>query len=389
MSMMSNLLAKGFRPFFLLAAFFAASYLPVWLFRYTGQLNIGGTWLPATWHGHEMIFGFALAVIAGFLLTAVNRWTGRPTATGRSLAGLCVLWVAGRAAMLLAASLPGALVATVDLAFVVALGFFVGRPIIQARSARNYKFLPIFAVLFGTNLVMHLSAMGVVDAGIARLTLLTALDMVILIILIVTGRIVPMFTRNATGAQGLRTVGWLEKLIYPLVIASIILQFFWPQHTINALVALIAGLAIGARQLTWGGQHTLKKPILWVLHVGHAWVAIGFILRALAIWLPQVSSTASSHALTVGSIGMLIIGMMTRVSLGHTGRPITASWAMSIAFGLVALAALGRTALPIILPAYYLEWVMLSGVLFALAFGAFLVEFTPILIAPRPDGKPG
>jgi len=389
MSLMSNLLAKGFRPFFLLAALFVASFMPVWLFRYTGQLNVGGDWLPATWHGHEMIFGFALAVIAGFLLTAVNRWTGRPTATGRSLALLCALWVAGRGAIFFAEYLPGALVAAVDLAFVAALAFYVGRPIIQARSARNYKFLPIFAVLFATNLVMHLGAMGVLDTGIARLTLLTALDMVILIILIVSGRIVPMFTRNATGADGLRTVGWLEKIIYPLVIASIILQFFWPQHTLNAVVALVAGLAIGARQLTWGGQHTLKKPILWVLHVGHAWIAIGFILRALAIWLPQVSSSASSHALTVGSIGMLIIGMMTRVSLGHTGRPITASWLMSIAFVAVALAALGRTFLPIIFPAYYIEWVMLSGVLFALAFGAFLLEFTPILIAPRPDGKPG
>lgn len=160
-------------------------------------------------------------------------------------------------------------------------------------------------------------------------------------------------------------------------------------HTINGVVALLAGVAVAARQVTWGGQHTLKKPILWVLHVGHAWIAVGFFLRALAIWLPQVSSSASTHALTVGSIGMLIIGMLVRVSLGHTGRTITASKLMTASFVAVALAAFGRTFLPIIAPTYYIEWVVLSGVLFSLAFLAFVIEFTPVLTTPRPDGKPG
>lgn len=389
MAIVSTLFAKGFRPFFLLAALFATSFMPLWLVGYTGRVDVGGYWVPATWHGHEMVFGFAVAVIAGFLLTAVSRWTGRPTATGKSLAGLCALWLAGRIAMLVSAHLPPVLVAAVDLAFVVALGFFIGRPILQSASKRNYKFLPIFAVLFAANLAMHLGAMGVIDPALTRLILLSALDMVVLVILIVSGRIVPMFTRNATGAGGLRTVGWLEKIVYSLVIASILLQLLLPHETLNAVVALLAGIAVAARQITWGGQYTLKKPILWVLHVGHAWIAIGFILRALAIWLPQVSSSASTHALTVGSIGMLIIGMMVRVSLGHTGRTISASKMMSASFIAVALAAFGRTFLPIIAPTYYIEWVVLSGALFALAFLAFMAEFTPILTAPRPDGKPG
>ena len=387
--MMSNLFAKGFRPFFLLAALLGAGFVPLWILGYTGKLNLGGYWDPTTWHGHEMVFGFALAVIAGFLLTAVTDWTKLPTATGPALAGLCGLWVAGRVGMLFAAHLPGALVATVDLAFVVALAFFVGRPILAAKSQRNYKFLPIFAVLFGANLVMHLGALGILDASTTRATLLGALDMVILIILVVSGRIVPMFTRNATGAEGLRTVAGLEKLLYPLVIASIISQLIWPQHTATAVVALLAGLVVFARQITWGGQYTLKTPILWVLHVGHAWIGVGLILRALAIWLPQIASSASTHALTVGSIGMLIIGMMVRVSLGHTGRTITASKPMSAAFAAVGLAALGRTFLPIIAPTFYVEWVIFSGALFALAFAAFAIEFTPVLTAPRADGKAG
>lgn len=388
------ILQKGFRPFFLLAGLFSLSFLPIWLFRYTGRLELGDYWEPATWHGHEMVFGFAVAVVSGFLLTAVTNWTKRVTAVGPALASLGTLWVAGRLALLLAHPLPPILVALVDLAYIPALAFAVGRPIILSNSRRNMKFLPILGVLFLTNLIMHLSALGLVEWS-ARAALLPAFDLIILITLIVSGRIIPLFTRNATKAEGIKSLPSVEKLAFTLVIASMVLQAIFDAPTagagasVAAGVTILAGAAVFARSIHWGFQHTLKAPILWVLHVAHAWIALGFVLRGLALWVGPLSASMATHALTVGGIGLMIIGMMVRVSLGHTGRKIKASPMMTGAFILVILAAAGRTFLPMLAPALYIEWVMVSGTLFALAFLMYLVEFLPILFAPRPDGKPG
>jgi uncharacterized protein involved in response to NO len=335
-----------------------------------------------------MVFGFAMAVISGFLLTAVNRWTGRETAAGGALAGLCAIWLVGRVAMLCSANLAAAWVAAVDLAFIPALAFFIARPIFQSGNRRNLKFLIIFGLLFAANLAMHLGAMGVLS-GVARPALLVGLDLIIVITLIISGRVIPMFTRNATGAAGIRSHPRSEKLVFALVLSSMALHAILPGGQVGAVVALLAGLAIAARQFHWGCRHTLGAPILWVLHLGHAWIAVGFILRALATWLPQVAPTMSTHALTVGGLGMLIIGMMVRVALGHTARMLKASRLMTAAFAAVTLAAAGRTFLPILWPAYYINWVVLSGTLFALAFLAYAVEFAPVLLKPRADGAPG
>lgn len=381
-------LQKGFRPFFFLAALFALSFLPLWLFTYTGRLQMGGQWTPSSWHGHEMVFGFAIAVVAGFLLTAVSNWTARVTAIGWPLAALCALWLAGRVVMILSNQLDPIVVAAIDLLFVPALGFTIGRPIFLAKSKRNMKFIAIFVVLFATNLSMHLNAMGLLQVS-ERSALLPALDLIILITLIISGRVVPMFTRNATGAMDIRSHPRLEKLTFTFVIASIILQTFPIQKSAAAIVALLAGVFILSRQVHWGFQHTLKIPILWVLHVAHAWLGVGFLLRGLVHWAPGLSESAATHALTVGGLGMMIIGMMVRVSLGHTARTIEASRLMTAAFAMVGLAAVGRTFLPWIWPALYIDWVIFSGSLFALAFLGYVIQFAPVLFSPRADGRPG
>ena len=393
------ILQKGFRPFFLLAALFAVGFLPLWIFIYTGRLQLGAYWDPSTWHGHEMVFGFAVAVVSGFLLTAVSNWTKRVTAVGPALAGLGALWLAGRLAMLLAASLPTLLVAIIDLAYIPALAFAIGRPIILSKSRRNMKFLPILVVLFLTNLAMHLEALGISALG-ARSALLPALDLIILITLIVSGRIIPLFTRNATRADGIKSLPRVEKLMFTLVLTSIILQavFGGTDHIsasptlgpiLTSVAAILAGLAIFWRSMPWGFRHTLNAPILWVLHIAHAWLALGFILRGLTIWITPLSGSMATHALTIGGIGLMILGMMVRVSLGHTARPIHASRLMTSAFILVILAAFGRTFLPILAPTQYIMWVMVSGTLFAGAFLLYTIEFAPVLVSPRADGKEG
>lgn len=380
--------AKGFRPFFVLAAVFAAGFLPLWLLTYTGHFDAGAYWTPASWHGHEMVFGFAMAVVAGFLLTAVSNWTRRPTAVGGWLAGLCALWVAGRAAMIFSAELPGPLVAAVDLAFLPALAVAIGRPLVATRNRRNLKFVGILAVMWGANWVMHLSALGVLDDA-ARPALLLALDLIVVITLIVGGRIIPMFTRNATGAMKIRSHPALEKLVFAAVLATIVARMLLPSHWLTAVLAAVAGLAVLARQVHWGAEQTWDKPILWVLHLGHAWIGVGFLLRAASVFLPQVSSSMGTHALTVGAIGTLTLGMMARVALGHTGRKLEVSRPIAWAFVALSVAALGRTILPIFLPSHYLGLVIVSGSLFAAAFLVYLVVYLPILVRPRADGRPG
>ncbi|QDG50171.1 NnrS family protein [Persicimonas caeni] len=380
--------AKGFRPFFLLAAAFAVAFLPLWLLAYTGHVDASAYWTPSTWHGHEMVFGFTVAVVAGFLLTAVGNWTKQETAVGGRLVVLCLLWLAGRLAVVFAGDLQPGLVVMADLLFIPALAGAIGRPLIRTNNRRNLKFLGILALLWGANAAMHLDALGVVE-GWARPALLLAVDLIAVITLIIGGRIIPMFTRNAVGDALIRSNKKLEKFLVVAVGAAIALSVFAPMEWFTGAAAIIAGVAILARQTHWGAKQTIDKPILWVLHLGHAWIAAGFVLRGLAVFTPQVSGSMGTHALTVGAIGLLTLGMMARVALGHTGRELKVTKPVAWAFVAMSLAALGRTLVPIIWPSHYVDWVIASGVLFALAFAVYLLQYVPILVKPRADGRPG
>ncbi|MFW5968092.1 MAG: NnrS family protein [Persicimonas sp.] len=379
--------AKGFRPFFLLAALFAVAFVPLWLITYGGHIDAAAHFSAAIWHGHEMIFGYTVAVVAGFLLTAVSNWTRRETATGGWLAGLCALWIVGRLAIIGAAWFPEWLVAAADLAFLPALVVAIGRPLWATNNRRNIKFVGILGLLWAANAAMHASAIGLVD-GWERPALLLSLDLIIVIALIVGGRIIPMFTRNATGVAT-RSHKWLERAVFVGVAASIAMYLVWPASLATAAVTAAAGLAVAARMTHWGAKATWDKPILWVLHLGHAWIAVGLLLRAAAIVWTDVSAAMAIHALTVGAIGLLTLGMMARVALGHTGRRLTVARPIAWAFGAIALAALFRTAAPIVAPAMYVDWVWVSSLLWAAAFLVYLVVYTPILVRPRADGRPG
>ena len=364
------LFALGFRPLYLLAGVYAALSVPLWAAQYAG-------WLPGAnplWHAHEMLFGYAFAVIAGFLLTAVRAWTSRPTPTGGALAGIATLWLLARIAGLF--SLPAA--ALVDALFALAVAWGIGRPIYASRN-RNWYF--IFFVL----------ALGAASVAFAaadpRVALAVGLDVVLFVIAVMGGRVIPAFTNSAVpGARASRN-RWVEYGSLGSVLLLIFLDLLQWQFA-AALLCLVAAGLHAARVALWAPLATRGRPILWILHLSYAWVAIHLALRGLA-GLDLVSPVLATHALAVGVVGGLTLGMMTRTARGHTARPLkVGAWEVA-AYVLVHAAALVRVVLPLILPGMYPMLVQLSAALWFAAFAIFTVAYYPILSRPRLDGQPG
>jgi uncharacterized protein involved in response to NO len=383
-------LAKGFRPFFLLAAVYAVIMVPLWLAVVNGKLAPSTYLQPSVWHAHEMTWGFASAVVAGFLLTAVGNWTQRETATGALLAGLVLLWVAGRSAMLFAAALPRGVPAAVDLAFLPGLAIVLARPLLATNNRRNLMVVAILIALFAANLVVHSEGLGVLPSGSARGATLLSVDLIVLLILIISGRIFPMFTRNATGVAAIRSIPWLDRACVAAMAALLLVDALArPGDALSAILAGVVGLLAAARAVHWGARHSLRDPLLWVLHAGYAWVVVGLLLRGAAGVLGAPPSSAATHALTVGAIGTLTLGMMARVALGHTGRQLVAPSSMTAACVAITLAALVRVLVPWLAPAHYAVGLFATGVLWVLAFAVFLVAYAPMLCRPRVDGRPG
>lgn len=381
--------AKGFRPFFLLAAAFASAIVPLWILVLAGAVRPPG-WLDATsWHAHEMVLGFAVAVIAGFLLTAVGNWTQRETLVGAPLLGLAGLWGAGRLAMLLGGVLPRGLVALADLAFLPALIVGLARPLVAARNRRNVVMLGILGALFVANVVMHLAAAGAIGAGAARSASLAAIDVVVLVVSIIAGRVFPMFTRNATGVAAVRSLPRLDVLTIVGLAALTLVDVLLPAHAAGAVVAGVAALLSLARAAHWGTRHTARHPLLWILHAGYGWLVFGLLLRPLAAIVPAIPASLATHALTVGAIGSLTLGMMARVALGHTGRPLVAPRTATWAFGAITAAAVVRVVLPVLVPRWYLQELAVGGGLWTAAFLLYLVGYARVLLSSRADGKAG
>lgn len=380
-------LAKGFRPFFWLAAVHVALVMPAWMLALAGKLTLG-KYFGSFWHAHEMVFGFTVAVIAGFLLTAVGNWTRSETAIGAPLAGLALLWIAGRVGIVLADHLPKGLPAALDLAFLPGVAIACALPIVKTRNARNYQFLGMLAALFAANLGMHLGALGVAPAWIQRGAWL-GVYFIVVMMLVMTARILPMFTKNATRVDSIRNIPRLDRAAVGAVLVTIASDLAGLDARIVAAVAALAGVLVFARAATWGAQHTLKNPLLWVLHAGHAFIGVGLLLRAASPFVPAIVPTVALHAWTAGAVGLLTLGMMSRVSLGHTGRMLAAKPLVSVSFVLVLSAAVIRVLGPLFGAKGYLHTMITSGTLFSVGFLLFLIVYTPILAAPRVDGKPG
>ncbi len=382
------LLAKGFRPFFVLAAGFAASIVPLWVLFYLG-FGSPPTYLdPTYWHAHEMLFGFTSAVIAGFLLTAVGNWTSRETLTGAPLGALATIWLMGRIAMTFGSGLPKLVLAGIDLLFLPLLVVVLARPIVASKNKRNGVMLGFLALLFFANLAIHLDALGFAP-GWRRRGALVALDVVILMISVIAGRVFPMFTRNATSVQGIRSRPRLDVAAVVLMALLTLLDALDTNLKAISFVAALAGAFAFARMLTWGGAHTFREPMLWVLHIGYLWVPVGLFLRVASQVWPRILPSIGLHALAVGAVGTLTLGMMARVTLGHTGRTIVASGAIAASFVAITISAVVRVVGAIAFPLSNQTVITAAGTFWTFAFVLFLAANIPILFRGRVDGKIG
>lgn len=373
----------GFRPFYLVASIFAALAIPLWVAEYTGWLT--GSYIAGPMgHAHEMLFGFALAVIAGFLLTAVRNWTGRPTATGPALGLLVTIWLVAR---VLALSPLRVAAAIVDVAFPLAVAVAIAIPLVQSGNRRNYFFPGLLVGIAALDVVFQLARLGA--AGVdERYAIQGALDVVLIVMTVMGGRVIPMFTANGVPGSTPRRHPAIERAA-PLCAAALLVVDLVPAPMALRVAVLAAGaLVLGARALLWRPWQTLRAPLVWVLHGGYLWIPVYLALRATAEvgWIPLPIAT---HALTAGAIGMLTIGMMTRTARGHSGRPLVADRFETTAFLLIAVAALTRVFVPLVVPASYGEAIVASGCLWSAAYAVYAVRYWPVLTRPRLDGKPG
>jgi uncharacterized protein involved in response to NO len=381
------LFALGFRTFFALAGLFALILIVLWNAILNGQLGLDNYFPDTYWHGHEMLLGYAVAVIAGFLLTAVKNWTGKPTATGDQLAGLGLLWLYGRILPFYSGLLPDALIALVDFSFLPVLAYQVAKPLLQAKAYNNLIFIGLLLLLALGNGLIHSQVLGLQE-NTAWLGIELVTATLISMMLIIAGRVFPFFTeRGLPGTLSLRS-----PMLDALAVASAVfvfgLQLFAVSGGILALAAILAVVMNIARVAGWYVQRIWYVPLLWVLYIGYGWIILGFALIALAAYALVVPSTAL-HAFTLGGIGVLTLGMMARVSLGHTGRALKASNAMAIAFIFINVAALFRVLLPIALPDWYSILIYVSTLSWLAAFSLFIFVYMPMLASPRVDGQEG
>jgi uncharacterized protein involved in response to NO len=388
-----GLLALGFRPFFLVAGLLAALSLGAWLAVLFGRLAPPSYLAGSNWHAHEMLFGYTAAVIAGFLLTAVRNWSGMPTAAGGWLAALVGLWLAARLAPWL--GLPGWLAGGLDIAFFPALALALRRPLWTGPNPANRLFLAVLGGFTLASLLVNLDGMGIAPGlahNLAPRGQRLMLDLIVVIMLLVGGRVMPFFTRAALPGAKPATRPWLDVLNVGVVLAMLVLHLALPGNPlavqVSGVAALLGGVLLFARLAGWHDRRAWAEPMLAVLYLGLLWLVAGLILDGLADFRLLPPSVAL-HVITAGAIGTMTLGMMARVTLGHTGRPMQAGRLTILAFALVTAAALLRGPAVWIEPTLYPAWMHASGACWIGAFGLFIGVYGPMLIAPRIDGKPG
>jgi uncharacterized protein involved in response to NO len=379
------LLSAGFRPFFLLSALWSAAAIPLWLVFFSGEAASPSLLAPAVWHVHEMVFGFGAATVAGFLLTAIPNWTGRMPLQGGSLALLVLLWCAGRAAVLCSARIGAEAAMLADLAFPLCFLLAVAREILAGRNWRNLPMLAALSLLLAGNLLVHLEAVGVAET--AALGNRIGVATLLMLIAFVGGRIVPSFTRNWLAKErpeipAPATFGAPDRAALALTALALVFWAAAPEAAAAPWAELAAGLALGFRLWRWRGAATWREPLLLVLHLGYGWLALGLVLLALDALSGLVPQTAALHALTVGAIGTMTLAVMTRATLGHTGRPLTAGPGTVTIYALVTAAALLRLAAPLG-GAEYLLILSLAGAAWSGAFGLFALLYARPLALPR------
>jgi len=373
----------GFRPFYLLASGFAAISVALWALQFAGWLK-GGYLSGPIWHAHEMLFGFAAAVVVGFLLTAGRNWSNRPTLTGVPLMALAGLWVAGRVLVL---TRWGWAAAIVNVAFPLAAAIALAVPFLAARNRRNYFFVGLLVLLALAEACVHLSELRVLPlSGWAGVQL--GLDLLLFIMAVMGGRVIPMFTNNAVPGSRATRRPWLEKAALGSVLALIVADVLHLQGQALAWLAACCAATQLARWWLWQPYRTWRVPLVWVLHLAYFWIPVHLALRSLAA-SGVVSPSVAVHALTAGGIGGLVIGMITRTARGHTGRPLRADRVDVACYLLVAGSAAVRVGMPLLAPTLTIDAVLMSGALWSAGFALYALRYWPVLTRARADGRPG
>ncbi len=377
--------ALGFRPFFILAGLGAALILGTWLAIWTGHIPAPEYYGMIGWHSHEMLFGYTSAVIAGFLLTAVRNWTGIDTLIGKPLAVLALVWLAGRLTPFIPV-LPDPVIAISDLLFLPLFAVALYGPLMRAQNKINRVFLPMISVMALANLLVHAQSLQLFDTAIQGNDLM--LNTVLLLLILVSGRVLPFFTEKAvTGSQPRFNLN-RERLAFGAIILWTLTELLFPNPWLLGILALAVASSQLWRLIDWYHPGIWQVPILWVLFTGLAWFALGFLLNSLAS-LELFPANLATHALTTGAVGILTLGMMARVALGHTGRSLQPPRLVELSFIAINLAVALRVFAPYVAPNQYGLWIQLSGGLWVLCFLLFILFYLPVLLKPRIDGRPG
>ncbi|MGH7059231.1 MAG: NnrS family protein [Stellaceae bacterium] len=380
--------SAGFRPFFLAAALWAVLAMPLWLAFYGGQATLPTALPAAIWHAHEMIFGYAAAVVAGFLLTAIPNWTGRMPLQGGPLAVLVALWALGRIAVLSSAQIGAPAAMACDLAFPAVFLAAMAREIAAGRNWRNLPMVGALTLLLAGNLLVHLEAVGLVST--AALGNRIGLATLLMLISFVGGRLIPSFTRNWLAKErpdigAPAPFGRLDRAVLAIVAIALALWAASPEAPPTPWAGLAAGLAIGLRLIRWHGRASWREPLVWVLHLGYLWLALGLLLLGFDELVSVLPPSAALHALTVGAVGTMTLAVMTRASLGHTGRGLAAGPVTTTIYVMVTIAAALRLVAPLG-GGSYLLLLWFAGAAWSAAFGLFVLFYAGPLASPRATG---
>lgn len=377
----------GFRPFFLLGPLFGIAALGYFILWMSGAITAWpSAWDAIVWHRHEMLFGFAGAIIAGFLFTAVPNWTGQPTPKNFRLALIVLLWMAGRATVFFSAHLPATFVAAVDVSFFLVCAGGILPALIKSKNRRNYFFVALLVLLAVANGLTHWP--GKAHADIATMGIRLGLNIMILMMMLIGGRVIPFFTERPLGISITRHPA-IERFALISTIVALALGVMNLQGPLVGIAFLLAVIANGWRLSQWQSLKTRSIPLLWVLHAGYAWLVVGFAASAAQHLGMPVPAIIVTHAFTAGAISVLTLGMMARVSLGHSGRQLVIGRPMVVAFLSANMAAVMRVFGVWLFPDLTMRWLEISSLLWLLAFGIFVFVYAPVLVLPRADGRDG
>lgn len=384
--------AQAFRPFFLFGAMFSALAVLLWVVWLNGLITWSPFGGPLFWHQHEMIFGFVGAIVVGFLLTAVQNWTGLRASHGLPLALLFSIWVVARICIALPFLYASTIVPVLSMGFYFMAALFMGRLLWRARNKKNYFFVLMLVVL---GLLDLLSQYGISQSSLAlqQSSIYAALFLIIQMMMIIGGRVIPMFTASGTATPKVPGIQWLDTSVYVLSFGAIPLMLLASQFPIYntgaAVCLLLAAAANSIRSVRWYTGAIWTVPLVWTLHVAYLFIPVGQALLAMHFLGFSVSFSAGIHAFAAGAIGNMVLTMMSRVSLGHSGRAITASQIVTVAFLFIGAAAIMRLTSALFPDLPYLPLILLAGGLWAIAYTLFVVAYCNILLSPRADGRPG